>query len=160
MPTMYWCVVIQSQDSWVARHTFITLRHAAPHLVPTHTPVFHSTPSAVTTSSISSIPADPVPPEVHHAMLAAAVRVLVGPPAPSMAPNWPSAAEAAVGAVYVLSPQPQEVMAAVLQEMFRRCRPGGSGGRQLHAGDPAAVSIPFGVTAYTSFATLEKNAEK
>jgi hypothetical protein len=45
-----------------------------------------------------------------------------------MAANWPSAAEAAVAAVYALSPNPQEVMAAVLEEMFRRCRPAGVSG--------------------------------
>jgi hypothetical protein len=68
-----------------------------------------------------------VPGELHAAVLAALVRLLVAPPPASMAPNWPAAAEAAVAALYALSPQPQELMAAVLQELFVRCTPGGGG---------------------------------
>lgn len=115
-----WC----AQDAWVARHAFITLRHAAPHLVPTPLPLS----AAAAAPSAAAASSDPVSPELHQAMLAAAVRLLVGHPAASMAPNWPSAAEAAVAAVYALSPNPQEVLAAVLEEIFRRCRPTGEAG--------------------------------
>lgn len=116
--------VCGAQDAWVARHAFITLHHAAPHLVPTPLPL--SAAAAAPTAAAAS--SDPVSPELHQAMLAAAVRLLVGHPAASMAPNWPSAAEAAVAAVYALSPNPQEVLAAVVEEMFRRCRPTGEVG--------------------------------
>jgi hypothetical protein len=57
-------------------------------------------------------------------VLAALVRLLVATPPADMAANWPSAAEAAVSALYALSPQPQELLAAVLQAMFVRCKPG------------------------------------
>jgi hypothetical protein len=55
------------------------------------------------------------------------VKFLVATPPASVVPNWPSAAEAAIAALYALSPQPQELMAAVLDEMFKRCVPGGFG---------------------------------
>jgi len=109
----------------VARHTCLTLCHAAPHLAPNP---FPTTPPAAAAAALgSSSDVDPVSPETHQEVLAALVRLLVGPPAPSLAPNWPSAAEAAVAAVYALSPKPQELMAAVLEDMFRRCRVGCGG---------------------------------
>jgi hypothetical protein len=123
-------VAVDHQDAWVARHACITLRHAAPHLVPTPLPSSapSTTAAAAASSSSSGTSSDPVSPELHQAVLAAVVRLLVGPPAASIAPNWHSAAEAAVTALYVLSPRPQEIMAAVLEEMFRRCRPAGGEG--------------------------------
>lgn len=113
----------------MARYTLITLRHAAPHLVPHPMRLATSANGiAAAPTSSSSAPSDPVSPELHQKLLAAIVRLLVGHPPASMAANWPSAAEAAVAAVYALSPNPQEVMAAVLEEMFRRCRPAGASG--------------------------------
>ena len=128
---MYVCMHANTdmQDAWVARQTCLSLRYAAPYLVPSTLPApLSSATAAPLASAAATIPADPVPPEAHQAMLAALVRLLVAPPPASLAQNWPSAAEAAVAAVYALSSQPQELMAAVLEEMFRRCRPGGGAG--------------------------------
>lgn len=100
------------QDAWVARHTCLALKYAAPQLTG------HAASSATSSSSI------PMTPEVHQSVLASVVRLLVAMPSTAVAPNWPSAAEAAVAAVYAVSPQPQELMAAVLDEMFQRCAPG------------------------------------
>lgn len=120
----------------MARHTCLALQYAAPLL--THTPLpaatskAHSSsaaaPAAASMSSSSAAPTDPLSPESHQAVLSGLVQLLVGPPAAAMASNWPSAAEAAVAAVYALSPQPQVLMAAVLEEMFRRCRPAAAKG--------------------------------
>eukprot|EP00775_Hariotina_reticulata_P007726 gene7726-7925_t len=56
-------------------------------------------------------------------VLAAIIRLLIASPDAGMAANWPSAAEAAVSALYALSNQPEQIMAVVLGEMFRRCSP-------------------------------------
>lgn len=64
-------------------------------------------------------------------VLATILRLLIATPDTGMAANWPSAAEAAVSAVYALSNQPQQIMAAVLGEMFERCRPGEPGTRDM-----------------------------
>lgn len=103
--------VLLLQDAWVARHTCLALKYAAPQLTGRAAALDH----AGTSSSI------PMTPDTHQAVLASLVRLLVASPCAAVAPNWPSAAEAAVPAVYALSPQPQELMAAVLAEMFRRC---------------------------------------
>jgi hypothetical protein len=131
------CTFPRLQDAWVARHTCLALRYAAPHLTPsssiqaaaaaapTGTP---AGPAAAISTNSSNLPGsgkDVIDPQQLQQVLAALVRLLVATPPAGMAANWPSAAEAAVAALYALSAQPQELLAAVLQAMFVRCKPGG-----------------------------------
>jgi hypothetical protein len=129
------------QDAWVARHTCLALRYAASHLTPSSsiqaaavTPTgtlpgaaAAAAAAAAASAANASLPGsgrDLIDPQQLQQVLAALSRLLVASPPAGMAANWPSAAEAAVTALYALSPQPQELLAAVLQAMFARCKPG------------------------------------
>lgn len=123
------------QDAWLARHTCLTFRSAAAHLTPssriqaavgsaTSGPSAAATAAVGTSNNSTGTSNDQLPADMLHDVLADLVRLLVAAPPASMAFNWPSAAEAAVGALYALSPQPQELMVAVLKAMFVRCKPG------------------------------------
>eukprot|EP00878_Enallax_costatus_P030286 GHUV01032961.1.p1 GENE.GHUV01032961.1~~GHUV01032961.1.p1 ORF type:complete len:313 (+),score=130.22 GHUV01032961.1:3-941(+) len=125
-------------DAWVARHTCLTLKNAASHLTGSGSAALTTGPAAASTASSPVLS-----PEVQQSALSALVRLLVATPSAAVAPNWPSVAESAVAALYALSDQPQELMAAVLDEMFRRCAPGSQPDDSTTYGYPAAALSRF-----------------
>jgi hypothetical protein len=111
----------------VARQACVALRAAAPCLAPDT--AFQAAPARAAEVAVSQPPptssaAAALEGSARIDVLSALVRLLVAPPPAQLAPGWPSAAEAAIAAVYALSSNPAPLLSAVLEQLLASCWPG------------------------------------